>query len=473
MKKIVLRHSLVLLPLVYLFWILIYPNTLRWMEAMSFFSTLPDFTQLQVRYLADYPDYVGAFLLQFYRWAWLGALLQTLFAWLVMFSADVVVYRLTKRSDRMWLSFVAVGALLAFQAQFTMLGNTLLIVVVSLVVALLTWLVTSKKDDRSKPNLSPLNLYILPSILIVAGCVVSYSTKENRVRERIYRVEFLAEQGEWDKILKIVTPEVAAQDPVRRRYALLALLENGQLSNKMFSYGVTSSDDFFFPHSVDHIGLSFNGYFNKSLSADNEAMHSWFQLNSISRFGYSARAMRGIVDTALKQRDVALAEKYIRILLSSTCHKNWVKPRIKQLSALRYEPKVENNPESDIWSVWHGEHPVVIETAGLFEADPTNKKLADVLCCGLLASRQLPKFMNVFNYALANAYKGIRHIPIHYEEALLLASRQDPSVLQRFPISSFKQSEFQRFAAFMDSGNTTQAAKVHGNTYWAYHFLGR
>ena len=238
MKKIVLRHSLVLLPLVYLFWILIYPNTLRWMEAMSFFSTLPDFTQLQVRYLADYPDYVGAFLLQFYRWAWLGALLQTLFAWLVMFSADVVVYRLTKRSDRMWLSFVAVGALLAFQAQFTMLGNTLLIVAVSLVVALLTWLVTSKKSDRFKPNLSPLNLYILPSILIVAGCVVSYSTKENRVRERIYRVEFLAEQGKWDKILKVVTPEVAAQDPVRRRYALLALLENGQLSNKMFSYGV-------------------------------------------------------------------------------------------------------------------------------------------------------------------------------------------------------------------------------------------
>ena len=51
---------------------------------------------------------------------------------------------------------------------------------------------------------------------------MSVFSKENRVRVRIYRVEFLAEQEQWDKILDIVTPEVAAKDPVRRRFALLA-----------------------------------------------------------------------------------------------------------------------------------------------------------------------------------------------------------------------------------------------------------
>lgn len=143
MKKIVLRHSLVLLPLVYLFWLLVYPNTLRWMEAMSFFSTLPDFVQLQVRYLDSYHDYAGAFLLQFYRWPVVGALIQTLFAWIVMFSADVVISRLTSRREWMWLSFVAVGVLLAFQAQITMLGSVILIALASLIVALLVWLFTS------------------------------------------------------------------------------------------------------------------------------------------------------------------------------------------------------------------------------------------------------------------------------------------------------------------------------------------
>lgn len=471
MKKIVLRQSLLLLPLVYLFWLLVYPNTLRWMEAMSFFSTLPDFAQLQVRYFSSYPDYAGAFLLQFYRWSVVGAMFQALFAWIVMISADVVICRLTSRREWMWLSFVAVGALLAFQAQFTMLGNTLIIVLASLVVAFVVWLFTSKKGEISDAKLTPLNQYILPLVLMLAGCVVSVCSKENMVRERIYRVEFLAEQGKWDKILDIVTPEVAAKDPVRKRYALLALLEKGQLSNKMFNYGITSSDDFYFPHSVDHIGLSFNGYFNTILSADNEALHSWFQLNSICRFGYSARAMRGIVDTAIRQGDVDVAEKYIRILLSSTCHGNWVKSRIKALAALRYEPKKIETLDSDIWSVWHGENPVVVETIGLLEADPMNKKLSDVLCCGLLAARQLPIFINMFGYTLSNAYNGVKYLPVHYEEALLLYSRQDPSILQRFPISQFKQSEFNRFVQLMDSGNVAQAREMFKGTYWAYQYL--
>ena len=471
MKKIVLRHSLVLLPLVYLFWLLVYPNTLRWMEAMSFFSTLPDFVQLQVRYLDSYPDYAGAFLLQFYRWPVVGALIQTLFAWIVMFSADVVISRLTSHREWMWLSFVAVGVLLAFQAQFTMLGSVILIALASLVVALLVWLFTSKKGEISDKRLSLLNLYILPSVLILGGCVVSVFSKENRVRERIYRVEFLAEQEQWDKILDIVTPEVAAKDPVRRRYALLALLEKGQLPNKMFTYSITSSDDFYFPHSVDHIGLSFNGYFNTRLSADNEALHSWFQLNSICRFGYSARAMRGIVDTAIRQGDADVAEKYIRILLSSTCHGNWVKSRIKELAALRYESKQTKTFDSDIWSVWHGENPVVVETAGLLEADPMNKKLSDVLCCGLLAARQLPNFVNMYGYTLSNAYKGVKYLPVHYEEAILLYSRQDPAILQNFPVSQFKLNEFNRFAQLMDSGNVAQAREMFRGTYWAYQYI--
>lgn len=471
MKKIILQHSLLLLPVAFLFWLVVYPNTLRWMEGMSFFSTMPDFTQLQVRYAADYPDYVGAFLLQFYRWPVVGALIQTLIVWIVMLSVDVVLYRLVHRQRLMWLTFVVVGGVLALQVKDYALGKMLMFALCSFLLALSVLLFTSKRGWMQEKNPGNFVKFLLPLVLMVVGCVISMSDNENIVRERIYRMEYLAEQEKWDKILEAVTPEVSASDPVRRRYALLALLEKGQLPNKMFAYGITSPDDFYFPHSVDGIGLSFNGFFNKALNAGNETVHSYFQLNSICRFGYSARALRGIVDALLRQGDDVLAEKYIRVLLSSTTHKKWVKSRIKQLMELRYEPKVEATPESDIWSVWHGENPVIVECAGLLEAEPNNRKVADVLCCALLSARQLEKFMQIFSYAAPQVYKGLRSLPIHYEEAILLLSRQDPSFVQHYPISSFKLNEFKRFAQMMDSGNSAQAKEAFKGTLWAYQYI--
>ena len=470
MKKIFLQHSLLLLPLVFLFWLVVYPNTLRWMEGVSFFSVLPDFTQLQVRYAEDYPDYVGAFLLQFYRWPVLGALIQTLFAWVVMLSVDVILYRLVRRQRLMWLTFVVVGAMLSVQVKYHELGEVIIFAVGALLLAGLVTLFTSNKGWIKSEKPTRLTHYVLPLVLMVLGCVASYSTKEYRVREKIYRLEHLAEGENWDKILEVVTHEVSANDQVARRYALLALLEKGMLSNKMFSYTITSADDFYFPHSLDFIGLSFNGYFSKSIGANNEAIHSYFQLNSIARFGYSARSLRGIVDALLRQGDDVLAEKYIRILLSSATNKSWAKTRIQKLRELKLEPQVEPTPESDIWSVWHGENPVVIESAGLLEADPMNRKVADVLCCALLASRQLPEFLQILDSTLSYASKGMKSLPLHYEEAVLLMSRQDPSLLQHFPVGSFKYNEFNRFAQMMDAKNSAGAREAFKGTFWAYYY---
>ena len=471
MKKIFLRHSLLLLPLVYIFWLVVYPNTLRWMEGVSFFSVLPDFTQLQARYAEDYPDYVGAFLLQFYRWSAVGALIQTLFAWLVMFSVDVVLYRIVRRERMMWLTFVVVGAMLALQVKYYELGEVIIFTLCALLLAGTVTIFAPNRGWIKDKKEGRLTLYILPLVLMLLGCFASFATKEYRVREKIYRLEHLAEQENWDKILKIATPEVSAEDPVAKRYALLALLEKGQLTNKIFSYSITSADDFYFSHSLDFIGLSFNGYFNKSIGANNEVIHNYFQLNSIARFGYSAKSLRGIVDALLRQGDDVLAEKYIRILLSSATHKGWAKSRIQKLRELKLEPQVEPTPESDIWSVWHGENPVVIETAGLLEADPMNRKVADVLCCALLASRQMSEFLQIFDSTLSYAYKGMKNLPLHYEEAVLLMSRQDPSLLQHFPVSSFKYNEFTRFAQMMDAKNLAAAREAFKGTFWTYYYV--
>ena len=73
MKKIILLHSAVAVPVLFLFWLLAYRNTLWWMEGMSFFSTLPDFAVLQARLPSGLLEYVASYLLQFYHSAGAGA----------------------------------------------------------------------------------------------------------------------------------------------------------------------------------------------------------------------------------------------------------------------------------------------------------------------------------------------------------------------------------------------------------------
>jgi hypothetical protein len=77
----------------------------------------------------------------------------------------------------------------------------------------------------------------------------------------------------------------------------------------------------------------------------------------------------------------------------------------------------------------------------------------------------------MYGYTLSNAYKGVKYLPVHYEEAILLYSRQDPAILQNFPVSQFKLNEFNRFAQLMDSGNVAQAREMFKGTYWAYQYI--
>ena len=57
-------------------WYVSYPYFLRWLEGFSFFTNLPDFVQIHYHLPEDILKYAGAFLLQFYKYPLLGAIIQ-------------------------------------------------------------------------------------------------------------------------------------------------------------------------------------------------------------------------------------------------------------------------------------------------------------------------------------------------------------------------------------------------------------
>ncbi len=466
MKKIISLHSAVLVPLLFLFWLLAYRNTMWWMEGMSFFSTLPDFAVLQARLPAGAVKYAAAYLLQFYHSAVAGALLQTLYAWIVMVCADVVVWRLLRRADLSWLSFVPVGIFVAIQCRYRTVDGSLVWCLAAIAAAVVSVCLTRRTDGYVIVRGFWRRAVIVPLLLLAACAAVSLSIRENRVRERVHRTERLAENRDWDRILEIVRPEVSAEDPVRRRYALLAMAEKGMLAENFLRYGVKGSEDFFFAGSRDVVGCNFNALLARSLGLENETIHQSFQLNSLSPLGYSFRSMRRITDAFLRDGNIPLAEKYMRILLHSTCHRSWVESRVGSIIDLMQNP-VERDSDNILTCATNDE-PLLMDMACLYDARPDNRMCADILLCGLLASRQMDRFALLFPRVYASAYPGRDVLPRYYEEALLVLSRQNPDILDRYSVSSFRREAFGKFAELMDAGRYDDARAAYPDSYWSY-----
>lgn len=78
MKKIFLFHLLLVCPVIFLIWYIVFPNYLWLLEGNSFFSFTPDFAGIQLSLPSDWAQYVGAYLLQFFRFRTSGALVLCL-----------------------------------------------------------------------------------------------------------------------------------------------------------------------------------------------------------------------------------------------------------------------------------------------------------------------------------------------------------------------------------------------------------
>lgn len=492
MKKILLIQSLVLIPAVFIFWIVAYPETLQWMEEYSFFSTLPDFTQIQVRLPGDALRYVGAFILQFYRWTWVAAALQTLFAWGIMALASYALWRVARVEKFMWIAYLPVAVFVSYQCAYRDLQMTLVWTLVAALVALSALLfvrrplkVFARFSDTTESvkggkNVVPkrsrfakaLMYVVLPYALLGAGFYVSVNDMDCQFREKIHTFEHLADEQKWEEILELITPEVAYNEPMLKRYAVLALLETDMLANRAFEYGVTNPDDFYFVERDDFVNIYFNALLFKSMGVDDEVIHLMYLLNQHSHLGFSFRSLRNMAEAYLRKGDIELAEKYLTILSHTTCHGGWLKPRWEQLAALKANPKPRPTEPSEVnvGSYYlRGEAQLLNESLRLLEIYPENKKILDVLLCGLLAICDLEHFGKYFDKFGPKAYAGHK-MPTYYEDALILYSYVDNTIYDRFPVRQSRLNDFKRFSQYMNSGQKAMARQSAPTSYWAYMY---
>ena len=463
-------YAVTMFVVLWCMWYFCYYHSMMWFEGFSYFSTFPDALSLATVLPDDILKYAGAFLLQFYYYPAVGAALQAFFAVVIMLCAMAVVIRLLDNpSHLLWLAALPVPFFVGGQYWDYTLTRTLTWIIVSVVIAVVVYVITIWKHKPLHLPTFIANVVVeLAALLIITGFSaynLCYKDTSCTEYERIWEMEHLADARQWDALLDIATPDKAHENGFCRRYALLALLEQGRLAESMFLYNVTSTNDFWFKEREEPMCRNYNAMLFRSLGVSNEVIHNAFQQQLQSEFGVSFTVLRRLVETNLDAKNYALAKKYMDVLSQSTVMKHWVEERKERLEAIKnVKPTTEAKGEQ------FESLDLMVVASEMFNLHPNNRKYADMLLCGLLAEKNCKDFYLAFRVIADKQYAHSERIPRYYQEALMLLSVNTPGVLDGYSIDSDVRSEFQDVKKLVKNGEKDRVKSLYPNTFWAYYF---
>ena len=464
MKKLILLITFLLL---WAGWYFSYPYLLMWFEGFSFFSTLPDFTWVHYTFPEDIFRYVGSFLLQFYAWPAAGAAIQAALPIVYLACLLLLIKALFKRTDGLlWLAFIPLPFFVFLQLSDMTLVRAGAALIISAMIAVAAFGLTFVfrkgipfPEILRKPWISvavPLLAVFLSLYILQVGPLSSQ-------HEDIARLEHYGERQEWGKILETVSPQDAKANEYKRKYVLLALSETGQLPEYAFTYGLSKSDDFYFPTADGPLSLDFNIIFYRALGLENPVVYHAYQQSLQSHPGISFDALRMLADLYIECKDYNLAKKYVDILSHSLTHGKWVKERRAKLEEIKdAEPEYLMRGERFVLESF------IKDMSSLVTRYPDNCKFADYLLCGILADKDGNIFHDLFLMLAPRLYGEGKKIPSLYQEALLLIASQEPEILDRYPVDEEVWKRFNDFTGLMQKGKTAQAKRKYAGTYWAY-----
>ena len=448
-------------------WFFICPYYLRMLEGFGFFTTLPDFWNLNLNIPNSVFEYVSCFLLQFYGMPAIGAAINAFITILMILSIDTVIRRLFKNADTLvWITFIAVPFYTKYLLQSLSLTKALICLAItaacSIAITGITW---KRKEFIKLPDIFG-NRWIGTAVIAVcigfSGHTVYSKTVRNGI-ELMSKMDHMAENQEWEKILENITPKDALTNDHLRKYALLALTQSGGLADQAFVYGISGINDYTYEKPETPMTRNFNMRFCNQLDMHNQGVYHAYQQGTLFMLGMTFDAARSLADRYLEIKDYTLAKKYLEILSHSTCNKRWVNRRLPSLEAIKSETAENLDiPANGVFG--NMERDLLI----LNERNPKDTRYQHMLLCGLLAEKKAEAFYEVFCNTVGPEYVAGARIPKVYQEALLVVLAPRPEELGKYKIDKEIQERFADFGKLLGAGKDSVAKRKHAGSYWVH-----
>jgi len=279
--------------------------------------------------------------------------------------------------------------------------------------------------------------------------------------ENIVKMGFDAENRRWEEVVE--TGKKTVVSPLGCFYTNLALLQTGQLAEKMFHYDQIGISGLFID-SKDHFSYYAKSELFYRLGWINPAQHSAYE----SMSGYSfikepnIRNLKRLYDCSAIQQNRSLTTKYGNMLNRSLFYGNYVKRQERNAdyptALVMKNSLIRNMPE-------------VLEI--VLEDNSANQAVFEYLMAWYLLERDFEQAKVIFDRYFSSL--PYTHIPMHYAEFLLLYKRinnLDDSFYERYPISRELSERFDMMDTLVQSTIDKMIRKTlednFKHTYWFY-----
>ncbi len=288
---------------------------------------------------------------------------------------------------------------------------------------------------------------------------------ERRDQDRYYALEQMAGRGEWEP-LRAEARSLMSEMPQALPFALLAESEMGTLPQHLFSYPVTSADQFVYRRKFSMMTCRFNALFYLHLGYPDEAMHQSFEACTLSRRGLTLRGLRLYVESALQTGDTALAARYIEVMEHVPTMGGEAAAYRERLRAQAHGQQARPRPLRSRNFV--GSVPLDHEWVYALDADSTNRKLFDYLACAFLLQKRPEKMVRLME--MSTLYEH-RPLPAPYAEAMALFAPARPEWAERFQLPADAVARWQECLQLRQQNRLNEVSTRFPGTYWRYLFL--
>lgn len=285
-------------------------------EGLGLFLNTPDFYRDLLFDPFPLSNLLGSFLVQFYSNMYVGCAIVAFMVVLVFLLVRGILRRFGLKLDSVATLGAAVAWFFLARAANPSMGVAIILCTTAFYV--LVCIILRRKEGSATLK-AWLDIAAGIAVLIAASLTIALNPS-NRDGEKWSRIEFAAEQGEWDYLLKVATPEEAKKDMSVVPYALLALNAQGRLADEIGTYPVMEHYGLDYGDEVSYKRALFDAVLYSNLGCHNEAIHRTHQCGDFLPHCTSFRTLRMLVKENYALGDSLMVVKYCDVLDRSTLH---------------------------------------------------------------------------------------------------------------------------------------------------------
>ena len=240
-------------------------------------------------------------------------------------------------------------------------------------------------------------------------------SKASMEKEEIYKYQFLADEKKWDELRRTIIKDANTKSVIGIRYLLLCESALGTLAENLFRYPISETEHLLFRGSRNTISCTFNRQFYENIGIWDECFHQ-AQEYSMCLDNFCLQSICQMVDYSIKEAEWQVAEKMLTVLEQALFYGDFVRERREEIAMLREHKPVNDAPlRQDNFVTVYSMQNELVHNFQYHVGD--SMKIQEYIMCCMLIRKKLPQFCNSLSI-LPRYQCDMERLPMTFREAI-------------------------------------------------------